>query len=507
MSGIEQNPGPRHPKFPCGICKKACKLQSIACDECDQWLHKICIGMSTTEFSRLGNSSDTWKCPNCAAPNNSSIIYSTPELDENNTNEQIINQSEHPSLIHSESDISFPSTSSITNETRSSVNTEHDSTFDILPESNGITTSSPIKPKSKTFNRANNTKGLRILNINFQSLRKKGKLLELIIIDTDPDIILGTETWLDDTISSSEILSNDLDYNIQRRDRPTDRHGGVLIAAKKHLQLHNVYKSKNIEMISGVITTNSKKITLASYYRPPNRTDNEYLEYTQDEFNRLKNSTKKNILIIGGDFNIPDINWEQLAINEKKKTLDLILTSHPSFKQRCKPIPAIGNSDHDIVLLDTSIKAQKPKPVKRKIQLWKRTNIDEIQNEVRLFAETFNQKTFSNIENMWKYFKENIMKIIDQKVPTKMTTTKFTHPWINTNIKRLIRRKNKAHKKSRKTKKKRDRDRYKYLQQQTQMEIRKAHKEYMNDIISLSYTEKPKKSLMEQTYPECNSKG
>ncbi|CAC5416938.1 unnamed protein product [Mytilus coruscus] len=72
---------------------------SIACDECDQWLHKTCIGMSTTEFSRLGNSNDTWKCPNCAAPINSSIIYSSPQLDESNTNEQIINQSEHPSLI------------------------------------------------------------------------------------------------------------------------------------------------------------------------------------------------------------------------------------------------------------------------------------------------------------------------------------------------------------------------------------------------------------------------
>ncbi|CAG2226442.1 unnamed protein product [Mytilus edulis] len=187
------------------------------------------------------------------------------------------------------------------------------------------------------------------------------------------------------------------------------------------------------------------------------------------------------------------VNLEWAGNFTKEKTLDLILTSHPSFKQRCKPIPAIGNSDHDIVLLDTSIKAQNLNRLNVKIQLWKRTNIDEIQNEVRLFAENFNQKTFSNIENMWKYFKENIMKIIDQKVPTKMTTTKFTHPWINTNIKRLIRRKNKAYKKSRKTKKKRDRDRYKYLQQQTQMEIRKAHKEYMNDIISLSYTEKPKR--------------
>jgi len=45
ISGIEPNPGPRCPKYPCGICKKACKLGTIACDECDQWLHKTCIGV------------------------------------------------------------------------------------------------------------------------------------------------------------------------------------------------------------------------------------------------------------------------------------------------------------------------------------------------------------------------------------------------------------------------------------------------------------------------------
>ncbi|CAC5419257.1 unnamed protein product [Mytilus coruscus] len=270
----------------------------------------------------------------------------------------------------------------------------------------GITTSSPIKPKSKALNRATNTKCLRILNINFHSLMKKGKLLELIIIDTDPDIILGTETWLDDTI-----LPNDLDYIIQRRDKPTDRRGVVLIAARKHLQLQNVYKSKDIEMISGVITAFLKQITLASYYRAPNRTDNH----------------------------------------------------HPSFKQICKPIPTIGNSDHDIVHLDTTIQAQKPKPAKRTIQLWKRTNIDEIKNDVR--SESTNK---------------------DDNYKVHPSLDQYQHQ-------RLVRRKQKAYKKSRKTKEKRDRNRYKYLQQQTQMEIRKAHKDYKNDIISLSFTEKPKR--------------
>ena len=34
-SGIESNPGPRQPKYPCGICTKACKTGCIACDGCD----------------------------------------------------------------------------------------------------------------------------------------------------------------------------------------------------------------------------------------------------------------------------------------------------------------------------------------------------------------------------------------------------------------------------------------------------------------------------------------
>jgi hypothetical protein len=53
-------------------------------------------------------------------------------------------------------------------------------------------TSSPKPAKAKPTHK----KQARILNINFQSLRKKGKLLETIIEYTDPDIIIGTETWL-----------------------------------------------------------------------------------------------------------------------------------------------------------------------------------------------------------------------------------------------------------------------------------------------------------------------
>ena len=52
MSGIELNPGPRVPRFPCVVCFKACKANqmAVACDNCDHWTHKDCVSMSTASY-------------------------------------------------------------------------------------------------------------------------------------------------------------------------------------------------------------------------------------------------------------------------------------------------------------------------------------------------------------------------------------------------------------------------------------------------------------------------
>ena len=41
MHDIELNPGPRSPKFPCGICHKAVRSNQcgVACDTCNIWHH------------------------------------------------------------------------------------------------------------------------------------------------------------------------------------------------------------------------------------------------------------------------------------------------------------------------------------------------------------------------------------------------------------------------------------------------------------------------------------
>ena len=191
--------------------------------------------MSTTEFSRLGHSEDMWSFPSCSKPNNSSILYTIPEAEEEcGENQSPIDISTHPSMLDSISDISMPS--------RSSISADYsDTTFGSLTNNQDTLTSSPRPTTDKGSKKPKSS--LRILNINFQSLRKKGKLLECIILDSDPDIIIGTETWLEDSISSSEIFPNELGFDIHRRDRVGDPHGGVLLAAKKHLMLQNIRKS------------------------------------------------------------------------------------------------------------------------------------------------------------------------------------------------------------------------------------------------------------------------
>ena len=94
--------------IPCVMCSKACKTECIACDECNQWVHRTCIGMSTTEFSRLRRSEEAWSCPSCASINNSTRIYSVPDEDDQDAT-QSLNYSTHPSMLDSVSEISFPS--------------------------------------------------------------------------------------------------------------------------------------------------------------------------------------------------------------------------------------------------------------------------------------------------------------------------------------------------------------------------------------------------------------
>ncbi|KAK3105404.1 hypothetical protein FSP39_024449 [Pinctada imbricata] len=218
------------------------------------------------------------------------------------------------------------------------------------------------------------------------------------------------------------------------------------------------------------------------------------------------------ILWIGGDANLPDINWNcdsiegnnySAPINQSfidtisdiccqqivdfptrnNNILDIFLSNRPSLISKAVAIP--GLRDHNIVLVDSSIRPQLHRPIRRLIYLWSKadTESDAINSDLITARKAEFPYNKSSVDVMWKDFKVVCTKSINAHVPSKYTSTRFNQPWCDRNIKKLSRKKKRAHRKARKTNTKRDWDRYQELQRNNRKECRGAYNRYINNML------------------------
>ena len=68
-----------------------------------------------------------------------------------------------------------------------------------------------------------------MFNINFQSSKNKDCEFQAFLAKENPDVIIGTETWLNSSVKTCEYFNPN--YSVFRRDR-LDGYGGVLVAVK-----------------------------------------------------------------------------------------------------------------------------------------------------------------------------------------------------------------------------------------------------------------------------------
>ena len=147
--------------------------------------------------------------------------------------------------------------------------------------------------------------------MNCQSIKNKKAELHTIIDSAKSDIILGNESWLSPDINNSEIFPDSFD--VIRRNRAGDAHGGVFIAYRRDLLcMETPELDTECEIVWCKLNIiGCRTLYLGSFYRPPDRIDPEYLESFNLSLSRIMSNRNAHVLI-GGDFNCGDIEWSNM---------------------------------------------------------------------------------------------------------------------------------------------------------------------------------------------------
>ncbi|KAK3083794.1 hypothetical protein FSP39_003288 [Pinctada imbricata] len=217
----------------------------------------------------------------------------------------------------------------------------------------------------------------------------------------------------------------------------------------------------------------------------------------------LSNKFPGSVVWISGDANLPDIEWDTMSITGNRNSapintaflttvldigseqvvnfptrrnnlLDIFLTNRPSLINKCSPLP--GLSDHDVVLIDSNITPARQKPPSRIVHLWKKVDIKVMESDLshQLESSFSGYSTNTPVDTLWTSFKTTCLNSIQKHVPTKLTSTRYSQPWSNRNIRKLSRRKKRAFKRFKSTRNQKDWNYYQKKQKESNKECKSA---------------------------------
>ncbi|CAB4041921.1 Hypothetical predicted protein, partial [Paramuricea clavata] len=333
--------------------------------------------------------------------------------------------------------------------------------------------------------------GLKVLYFNARSLKAlvhptgdnsvkicKISLLQQLTYSGNYDVVCVCETWLNNSILSSEILTN---YgSVFRCDRVGRIGGGVLVAVKTGIQVtrrHDLEPENTEIVVIEMLKPNSKPVVLYTFYRPPNSTP----DVLQSLNNSLQRDSESSRVVVIGDFNLPSVKWssdqhtpinigsspeneafcelvednflQQFILSPTHiagNILDLLLCNTPNIigdVSLSHPESCGFPTDHYIVELEIHLKFKKATPVKRQVFDYKNGNFDGLRNFLTQFPISI--VPTNNIDDCWQQWKYAFLTAVKRYVPMKTVKDINTPPWVDKEVRNLISRKYKALKKYR----------------------------------------------------------
>ena len=186
---------------------------------------------------------------------------------------------------------------------------------------------------------------------------------------------------------------------------------------------------------------------------------------------------QQNLIDITNSSNLKQIHTES---TREKALLDLVFTTNPTLLRNSTSVPGI--SDHDMIVTDIDTKPMTIKQPKRKCYLFSRANWPDLNESLKDLSDDI-QKMITegkNINDLWTHFKNTIKEKIDKHIPSRMRGGRPKSPWINRDIKRMLKKKQRLFIQARKT---RNWDNYKHFQRECKKAIRRAEWTHVNNII------------------------
>lgn len=314
------------------------------------------------------------------------------------------------------------------------------------------------------------------------------------------NIFCVTETWLQDCLDIPNIPGYDF-FRVDRT-RNQGRGGGIgmfVSDSMKSTLLSSIsYVNDNIESIWINLSIGAKKISVGSIYRPINSKVSKFVDELNDILTNVFPTADE--LICLGDFNVNFLNARNpvLTCTDSFGLAQLIetptrVTKHssslldPIFISNRELVLSSGVvetalSDHSLTYCEVNLRVNKKH--ERIIEVRNFQNFE--QNDFHRDLENLDWRKFlyePDIDTKVSILSEYILYCFDKHAPLKkIKTTKPRAPWLTQNTRLLMRERDTALKKYKKTQSSEDWNYYKTLRNATLSTVRAEKKAYIQSI-------------------------
>lgn len=331
------------------------------------------------------------------------------------------------------------------------------------------------------------------------------------------DIILGTETWLREDIRNCELSLPDY-FTVFRKDRTLSRGGGVLIAVRNSYQPSLVTIDTTLELLCVKTQFEGCTCVIGVCYRPPDSKP-DFVDRLTHVLELIFNKFPQCVLLLGGDFNYPSINWVTpsslsisvgLEISRFLRTLKLFhltqMVTAPTRGHHILGLIFTNNptnvvvqvldeiSDHRVVHCSHPLPLLNKKIKPKRILNYKKADIEKINCMLTEFLCSFlNEFSNHTTNENWIIYRDFLKKIENTCIPVVSFTSQTSAPWFSKKVKSCLNKKKRAYKKASQINSHRTWNRYKELARESEKAIKEAKDYYFNDTLPNLLKSDPKK--------------